>query len=194
MKGLTKAQKNHVDKPLPIPAQGCNGFFYEVNKGDSLFIISRKQKVTLKNIIKANPQLEDPDLIYEGQIICIPKRDVKVNSKFQEVLLQPTPEATLARGIVFLRKDTNDILIAASNLPNPGVLFPNADTYSAYLLDEATGAYEKIALKIKQDLWIGQEFSMPLRQFDSIVIAPNITSGSLLPREPIILEGRFIKC
>ena len=195
MKGLTKAQKHHDNtKKLPIPPENCNGLLYTVNKGDSLFIISRKQKVTLKSIIKANPQIEDPDKIYEGQILCIPKFGVKVNSKFQEVVLDPTPEATLARGIAFIRKDTNDILIAASNLPNPGVLFPNADTYSAYLLDEATGNYEKVHLNFKNDLWIGQAFNKPLRQYDSIVVAPNISSGSLLPGEPIVLEGQIKKC
>lgn len=189
MRGLTKAQKHHDSIQLPVPPENCNGLLYIVSKGDSLFIISRKHKVTLKSIIESNQQIEDPDLIYEGQIIYIPKNSVKVNSKFQEVVLEPTPEATLARGIAFIRKESNDIIIVASNLPTPGAIFPNANIYSAYLLDEATGNYEKINLKLRNDIWIGQAYNKPLRQYDSIVVAPNIASGSLLPGEPIVLEG-----
>lgn len=45
---------------------------YTVRKGDTLWKISRKLQVGLSEIIEANPQLSNPDLIYPNQKINIP--------------------------------------------------------------------------------------------------------------------------
>jgi uncharacterized YkwD family protein/spore coat assembly protein SafA len=46
---------------------------YQVKKGDTLWKISKKFRTGLSEIIDANPQLSDPDLIYPGQQIRIPR-------------------------------------------------------------------------------------------------------------------------
>ncbi|MFL8939098.1 SafA/ExsA family spore coat assembly protein [Rossellomorea oryzaecorticis] len=46
---------------------------YQVKKGDTLWKISKKFRVGLSEIIDANPQLSNPDLIYPGQEINIPR-------------------------------------------------------------------------------------------------------------------------
>ncbi|WP_232354006.1 SafA/ExsA family spore coat assembly protein [[Bacillus] enclensis] len=46
---------------------------YQVKKGDTLWKISKKFRVGLSEIIDANPQLSNPDLIYPGQEIHIPR-------------------------------------------------------------------------------------------------------------------------
>lgn len=46
--------------------------FYVVQAGDTLWKISKRYGVSLETIILANPQLENPDLIYPGQKICVP--------------------------------------------------------------------------------------------------------------------------
>ncbi|MCA1057062.1 SafA/ExsA family spore coat assembly protein [Rossellomorea aquimaris] len=45
---------------------------YMVKKGDTLWKISKRFRVGLSEIIDANPQIPNPDLIYPGQSIHIP--------------------------------------------------------------------------------------------------------------------------
>ncbi|MDR3240083.1 MAG: CAP domain-containing protein [Clostridiales bacterium] len=51
---------------------------YNVHSGDTLWIISKKYGIKLDAVIDANPDLEDPDLIYPGDEIAVPL-DPKVN-------------------------------------------------------------------------------------------------------------------
>ncbi len=57
---------------IPPAPEVCSGFFYTVQPGDTLFNIARRFDITLQSLIAANPQIENPDLIFPGQRICIP--------------------------------------------------------------------------------------------------------------------------
>lgn len=59
---------------------------YTVVKGDSLWKIAVKYEIGLSEIIDANPQIENPDLIYPGQIINIPDKDYGVLEYEKEVI------------------------------------------------------------------------------------------------------------
>ena len=56
----------------PEPVQCPNGFLYTVVAGDTMFEIARRFGVTLDALIRANPQIADPNRIFPGQSICIP--------------------------------------------------------------------------------------------------------------------------
>ena len=45
---------------------------YHVHEGDSLWEISQKYKIGLEEVIDANPQYEDPNLIYPDDIVNVP--------------------------------------------------------------------------------------------------------------------------
>ncbi|SET12498.1 LysM peptidoglycan-binding domain-containing protein [Anaerobranca gottschalkii] len=189
MKGLKKAQKSNGGK-MPVP-QGCSGKLHIITKEESLFIIAKKYKVPLNRLIEMNGQIKDPDIIYEGQIICVPTREDKDKRRqeYTEVVLNSTGKVANASGVAFIRKTTNDLVVFTANLPHPRELFPNGESYTAYLLDSATGNYDKFNLKKVQDFWVGQVKDKPLRKYDGIIIAPNTVSGNLLPGEPVVLEG-----
>jgi len=55
------------------PEGTCKGTEYIVVRGDSLFCISRCAGVKLWDVIKANPDIANPDLIYPAQVIKIPR-------------------------------------------------------------------------------------------------------------------------
>lgn len=46
---------------------------YTVQKGDSLWKIAVKYQIGVSELIKANPQFKNPDLIYVGQKVTIPE-------------------------------------------------------------------------------------------------------------------------
>ena len=59
-------QKRSPEQPCP------SGVYWIVEKGDTLFMISRKMDVDLAELIAANPGINPPNLQI-GSKICIPK-------------------------------------------------------------------------------------------------------------------------
>ncbi len=59
---------------------------YTVVSGDSMWKIAVKYEVGLSEIKGANPQIANPDLIYPGQVLNIPKTDTAVVNYENEVI------------------------------------------------------------------------------------------------------------
>ncbi len=55
----------------PTPPPGTSR--YVVQPGDTLSAIARRFGITLQALRNANPQITNPDLIFPGQIIFIPR-------------------------------------------------------------------------------------------------------------------------
>jgi uncharacterized YkwD family protein/spore coat assembly protein SafA len=71
-----------VTMSLVFGLTGINGAqaaqIYYIKKGDTLWKISKKFRIGLSEIIEANPQIQNPDLIYPSQEIRIPtKKSIK---------------------------------------------------------------------------------------------------------------------
>jgi len=60
------------ENQVPRLTKKCDGQLYTVKAGDTLFIISRKFGVTVEEILNANTQIVNQDIIFIGQVICIP--------------------------------------------------------------------------------------------------------------------------
>jgi spore coat assembly protein SafA len=66
-----------VSKSAPPPradADSAGGDKYTVQKGDTLWDISQKNGLALQDVIDANPQIKNPDLIFPGQEIKLPAK------------------------------------------------------------------------------------------------------------------------
>jgi len=57
----------------PSPTCPPPGFLYTVQRGDTMFLIAQRFGVSLQALIAANPQIPDPNLIFPGQRICVPR-------------------------------------------------------------------------------------------------------------------------
>jgi len=57
---------------IPQPPKNCDGQLYTIQPSDTLFIIARKFRVTVESILSVNPQISNRDIIFAGQLICIP--------------------------------------------------------------------------------------------------------------------------
>ena len=74
---------------LILPMLLTNAFAattHTVVSGDSLWKIANKYEVGLSELKSANPQIQNFDLIYPGQVIQIPTLDSTVTSYEQEVI------------------------------------------------------------------------------------------------------------
>ena len=59
---------------------------HKVVKGDTMWKISVKYQQGLKEIVDANPKIENPNLIYPGQLITVPEADTSVSNFETEVV------------------------------------------------------------------------------------------------------------
>lgn len=57
---------------IPPPPQRCQGRLYTVQPSNTIFTIAQRFGVTVEDILAVNPQIVNPNIIFEGQVICIP--------------------------------------------------------------------------------------------------------------------------
>ncbi|NLG69252.1 MAG: LysM peptidoglycan-binding domain-containing protein [Firmicutes bacterium] len=58
------------DASIPCPPGSQR---YTVQPGDTLFFIAQRFGTTVDAILAINPQIANPNLIFPGQVICIPR-------------------------------------------------------------------------------------------------------------------------
>lgn len=68
---------------LPASAAGVT---HTVAAGDTMWKLAVRYQVGTREIIDANPQISDPNLIYPGQVLTIPQLDPTVVSFEREVI------------------------------------------------------------------------------------------------------------
>jgi uncharacterized YkwD family protein/spore coat assembly protein SafA len=69
------------------PAEAAQTETYKVQKGDSLWKIAVKYQIGLSEIIAANPQFNNPAMIYPNDIVYIPNIDATKNIETQVLTL-----------------------------------------------------------------------------------------------------------
>ncbi len=57
---------------IPPPPERCSGQLYTVQRGDTLFSISKRYGVAVNTILNTNPQIVRRGAICIGQVICLP--------------------------------------------------------------------------------------------------------------------------
>ena len=71
---------------LAVTVSASADTMHTVVKGDTMWKLAVKYQVGVSEIISANPQIANPDLIYPGQKLNIPQMDSKVSSYEAEVI------------------------------------------------------------------------------------------------------------
>jgi len=69
-----------------VPAAQAASLSHRVVSGDTIWKLAVKYQVGTREIIAANPQISNPDLIYPGQVLTIPQTDSKVSAYEAEVI------------------------------------------------------------------------------------------------------------
>ena len=69
-----------------VPAAQAASLSHRVVSGDTIWKLAVKYQVGTGEIIAANPQISNPNLIYPGQVLTIPQTDSKVSAYEAEVI------------------------------------------------------------------------------------------------------------
>lgn len=71
---------------LSAPSAAAAGLTHKVSPGDTMWKLAVQYQVGTGEIIAANPQVENPNLIYPGQMLNIPQVSQAVRAYEQEVV------------------------------------------------------------------------------------------------------------
>jgi len=95
--GLTRPNDLAIGQNIWIPTNNTSGTTYTVRNGDTLYMIARRYGISLEQLISANPQITNPNLIQIGQVINIPDNRplIEVNGYAIANINEMTLERTL---------------------------------------------------------------------------------------------------
>ncbi|MGH3913513.1 MAG: LysM peptidoglycan-binding domain-containing protein [Pseudonocardiaceae bacterium] len=93
---------------------------YIVQRGDTLSEIAERFGVTLQNLIRANPQIPNPDLIHPGEVINIPAR-------YRTYIVQPGD--TLSEIAERFGVTLQNLIRANPQIRNPDLIHPGEIVY-----------------------------------------------------------------
>ncbi|MDD6734753.1 MAG: SafA/ExsA family spore coat assembly protein [Clostridiales bacterium] len=106
---------------------------HSVAPGDSMWKISVRYQTGLSEIIEANPQIQNPELIYPGQTINIPATDSSVRAYEKEVVRLVNVERA-KYGIAPLTEDWELSRVArykSQDMRDSGYFSHNSPTYGS---------------------------------------------------------------
>ncbi|MBU5626773.1 SafA/ExsA family spore coat assembly protein [Oscillibacter sp. MSJ-2] len=83
---------------LSLLSTGASALTHTVVQGDTMWKLAVKYEVGTREIINANPQISNPDLIYPGQALTIPQLDQGV-SAFESEVMRLVNEARAKNGL-----------------------------------------------------------------------------------------------
>ena len=98
----------YVGQKITIPATKMAT--YTVQKGDTMYAIAKKFEISYSELLKANPNIKNPALIYVGQKITIP--DTKSLSSYEQQVFELVNKERTSRGLPAL-KYSNDVAYVA---------------------------------------------------------------------------------
>ncbi|CQR46775.1 LysM domain/BON superfamily protein [Paraliobacillus sp. PM-2] len=76
---------------------------YTVKPGDTMWKIALRYQIGVTEIIEANPQIENPDLIYPKQQLTIP--DIDATKRVEHLVIQLTNQERAKHGLSALKPD-----------------------------------------------------------------------------------------
>lgn len=71
---------------VSVLSTSASALSHTVVRGDTMWKLAVKYQVGTSEIIRSNPQVSNPDLIYPGQTLTIPQNDAGVSAYEQEVV------------------------------------------------------------------------------------------------------------
>lgn len=87
-----------------VPSASAAGLSHTVVKGDTMWKLAVQYQIGTSEIIGANPQISDPNLIYPGQVLTIPQMDSSVLA-FEKEVVRLVNEQRVQNGLKPLKEN-----------------------------------------------------------------------------------------
>ncbi len=119
-----------VDDIQPRIPKKCPPNFkgrYTVQQGDTMFTIAQQFSVTLDALVQANPHIDDPNVIFPGDVLCVPKIEPRIpeecppNFQGRYTVQEGDTMFTIAQKFSV---SVDDLVAANPHIEDPNVIFP----------------------------------------------------------------------
>lgn len=172
---------------------------YIVQPGDTMIKIAQRFRITLEALIEANPQIENPNLITPGDVICVPA----IGRPLLPCCIYLSIRELDARGSAFFeefgRLGQYSVGILIKDLPSADE-FGNFDTYIAQIIVPDVNTFETELNSVVNEptLLAGREvFELPegmvdLSALTSVYIRP--FNSETNETGPVVLQGSLREC
>ncbi len=94
-----RVRRSRIPSSCPVGFQEQ----YTVVRGDTMFLIAQRLGIPLDELIKANPHIINPNLIYPGDVLCVPFQMTFPCCAILDPVAAEPPVPADARGVVLTR-------------------------------------------------------------------------------------------
>ncbi|SFE22648.1 spore coat assembly protein SafA [Thermoanaerobacter thermohydrosulfuricus] len=107
----------------PVSPETCKTI-YTVKPGDTMWSIANMFGISLDCLIRANPQISDPNLIYPGQQICIPFYCPPVSPEACKTIYTVKPGDSMWSIANMFGVSLDALIRANPQIPDPNLIYP----------------------------------------------------------------------
>lgn len=188
------------------------GTLYTIQRGDTMYLIAKRYNLCLEELIRVNPQVADPSLIFPGQIICLPVAPIaptppvvpvppsppvkKDYCKIDMVLSDIGVEKCIAAAMAFISFDKCEVYFTGIKMPPPYKLGREFCSYKAWLVCSKTSSRIRIdVIRCAEGIYVGKySGKVDLRSYSEIILTVERTPMVKAPTGPIIAKGAIAHC
>lgn len=179
--------------PASCPARAVQ---YTVVPGDTMYQLSLRNRIPLETLIAANPHIENPAIIFPGDVLCIPApwQMPEVITFEPEIGL---PSWVWGIGYRAIGQEGRDTLTLVATLPEPREL--GYARYLTYLqirsgnLVDTWGGVEMYRTPQNPSTWVFRYDFLPTRPADEIIVYIGAAQEGQYPPPPpgerVVLTG-----
>lgn len=180
---------------------------YVVQGGDTMYLIAQKYGVSLPALLAANPQVKDPNLIYPGQLINIPVRNMPSPMPppmpgWCTMILTPVHPKCGEPGCALIRQSMPHIMVATMGMPDPSTLTDCA-VYTAWVMDETwtmddgpgmVVAWFDLLPAMGKGFWINHANPKALSMREHVLVTAENQGHPAQPSTVRMLHGNVRQC
>jgi len=186
-----RVRRSRIPSSCPIGYQER----YTVVRGDTMFLIAQRLGIPLNELIEANPHIINPNLIYPGDVLCVPFQIIFPCCAILNPVDTQPPVPADARGVVLTRLteggQNHSLSILAVDLAPPAQ-YGDFDIYEGFISIPDIGGFGFVLLPTTEaasewggSLTIGPfltpttDIQVRLANFSTGVSGPAVLQGSL---------------
>lgn len=176
---------------------------YTVSSGDTLQKISVKMNVPLTDLIAANPQISNPDVIEVGDVVNLPGEKTSTDqalSGWCSFVLENTGSRVPEPGVsLVLFPVKKHVFVATMSMPAPSSFGQDYNIYTAWIASSTSPLEIKdffdLIPTVEPGFWVNHKDIPSLGPSDYVLVSPEARGHGPRPVNPVVvLSGNLSRC
>lgn len=176
---------------------------HTVIKGDTMDKIAKSMNIPVSDLIAANPQLENPDMIQVGDTIYMPGEQQASSPALSDwcsfvlnIVGSRVPEPGVSLVQFPVRKH---VFVATMGMPPPSKFGSQYNIYTAWIASSvsplATKDFFDLFPTVEEGFWSNHKNIPSLQPTDNVLVTPEARGHGAKPVNPVVLlQGSLVNC